>query len=109
MPKDGNKQVVKPQVEEMDPLQKRALAILKGDEEPPNEMIAYVVKRAKQTRGEAEQLTKKLEELQMQLKALQTKIIELRGAAFNYADDVKALLKEKPRVVQPPQKRIVTP
>jgi hypothetical protein len=124
MSKDGNKQVVKQPNSEQDPqdprdpkdpLQKRVLSILRGKEEPPNEMIAYIVGRAKKTRAQAEELMDEMEKQQTLVEKIKTRVIELRGASLNYADDVRALLENLAKEASPqrkvvvPEKRVIVP
>lgn len=96
------------QIRDLDPLQKRALAILSGEEQPPNETIAYIVDRAQQVRGEAKQHSEHILRLDRELNQRRMRVAELRGAALSYAEDVKHWLQDT-KIIAPPQKKVLVP
>lgn len=102
------KQEQKANVQEIDPLQKRVLAIMSGEEKPPNETIAYIVQRANEARAEGKQHADRAQLLERELAEHRTRLTELRGVIRNYADDVKHWLEDT-KIVVPEPKRIVKP
>ena len=88
-------------VQAMDPLQQQTLAILRGEQAPPTEAIAYFVKRAQECRDEANTLGDQAKQLDARLQELKQGIAQRQGAAFAYADDIKHHLVELEPTKQP--------
>lgn len=104
MSEAGNSAEVFENNERLDPMQRRALAILQEKEEPPTETIAFFVGRAKATRATFQQFADQIQQAEKQLSALRTRAVELRGVLMAYADDVKKLLEEErsePTIITP--------
>ena len=75
----------------------RTLSILDGDEEPPNEFIGYLVKRATESRDTGNKLVDQVKQVEANLVVMRSKIQQLKGACDSYVSDIEVLLeKEQP-------------
>lgn len=108
MEKDTQQNTEENQVQDLDPLQKQALAILSGEVEAPNETIAYIVEKTKAVRDEAKQHSEQVAFLERELSRRRIRIAECRGAAMSYADDVKHWLQNT-KIITPPTKKVIVP
>lgn len=73
-------------------LDKLAISILEGDVDPPNDVIAFIVPRAKRARREGQELMLRASQLKDEMQAIQIRVAEIKGVTKQYVDDVKACL-----------------
>jgi hypothetical protein len=104
MERAENKEVAAQLMQALQPptdiLTQQALAILDGNVKSPNEMIAFIVERAAETREKHKIYADRIMLVERQLADMKRQAIEHRGAMMAYVEDVKALLvREKPKEV----------
>lgn len=73
----------------------RTMKILKGDEEAPTEFIAYLSKRATESRDTGNKLVGQVQKGEASLAVLRSQIQQLKGACDGYISDIELFLEKE--------------